>query len=374
MKEESNKIKKIKIAFCGGHHTSSLPLIDALLDDPKYQVIFIGRRKAFKDDKNDSLEFLDIKKRDIKFYDLKTSKFYGKSLGAVFKIIGGFFHAFYILVMENPKVIVSFGGYIAVPVVVSGFVLRKKIITHEQTVVTGMGNKFISLFADKILLTWENSLKFFNEKKCKVIGLPLRKALFDKPDLERFDSRNNLPTIYITCGKTGSHIINEFVLKNMVYLLSNYNIIHQSGDYSVTRDFDNLSSSYEDIKNQVPGKYYLNKFMYDQDVLDAFSFCDFVVSRSGAHTIYELLFFKKKSILIPIPWVSYNEQYLNAKIVFDTGLGLILDEESLNIDNFNVIAEKIIERREINYSEIEKIIKLDANKLFLNEISAQAAK
>lgn len=363
-------IDKTKIVFCGGHHTSSLPLIDVLLEHPEYEVIFIGRKRAFSDDRNDSLEFMDITRRNIKFYNLKTSRFFGKSLSAIIKIIGGFFHALYILIKENPKIIVSFGGYIAVPVVLSGFILRKKIITHEQTVVTGLGNKFISLFANKILVTWPNSVKFFNPSKTQVIGLPLRRSLFEKSQ-QMFKSTNSLPTIYVTCGKTGSHIINQFILENMNTLLKDFNIIHQSGDYSVTNDFSNLETVYSLIKEEVKGKYYLKKFMFDEEVLSAFSDSDFVISRSGAHTIYELLHFKKKAILIPIPWVSYNEQYLNAKILHNVGLGLILEEESLNIDNFMSYTKKILSRDSIENSEIDKIIKLDSTQLFIDEIKRQ---
>ena len=361
---------KLKIVFCGGHHTSSLPLIDVLLGTGEYELIFIGRKKAFSDDRNDSLEYLDIKKRDIKFYDLKTSKFYGKSLLTFFRIIGGFFHAFYILINENPRLIVSFGGYIAVPVVLAGFILRKKIITHEQTVVTGVGNKFISWFADRVLVTWPSSQKYFKESKTDVIGLPLRKVLFEKsPHL--FTSNNDLPTIYITCGKTGSHIINKFILENLNTLLNNFNIIHQSGDYSVTNDFTNLETVYNLIQDQVAGKYYLRKFMFDDEILSAFSDADFVVSRSGAHTIYELLHFKKKAILIPIPWVSFNEQYLNAKILHNAGLGLILEEENLNLDNFVSYTKKILSRKVDVSPEIEKLVNLNSTQLFIDEINRQ---
>jgi UDP-N-acetylglucosamine--N-acetylmuramyl-(pentapeptide) pyrophosphoryl-undecaprenol N-acetylglucosamine transferase len=363
-------LDKPKIVFCGGHHTSSLPLIDVLLEQGEYDLIFIGRKKAFSDDKNDSLEFLDISKRDIKFYNLKTSKFYGKSLISIFRIIGGFFHALSILIKENPRVIVSFGGYIAVPVVLAGFILRKKIITHEQTVVTGMGNKFISWFADKVLVTWPNSLKYFNKSKTEVIGLPLRKSLFEKsPHL--FKSDNKLPTVYITCGKTGSHIINQFILENLNTLLQSFNIIHQSGDYSVTNDFSNLETVYSLIKENVKGKYYLRKFMFDEEVLSAFTDADFVVSRSGAHTIYELLHFKKKSILVPIPWVSFNEQYLNAKILHNVGLGMILEEENFNLDNFLSYTKKILAREVAESAEIEKLVKLNSTQLFIDEIKRQ---
>ena len=366
MRKDLNK----KIVFCGGHHTSSLPLIDSLLESGEYELIFIGRRKAFQDDENDSLEFLDIIKRNIKFYNLKTSKFYKSSILSIFRIIGGFFHSFYILFKEKPNLIVSFGGYIAVPVVLAGFILRIKIITHEQTVVTGLGNKFISWFADSVLVSWPNSLKYFPEHKTKLVGLPLRNSLYGKSK-NLFKTTNNLPTIYITCGKTGSHKINEFILNNLQDLLNEFNIIHQSGDYSITNDFSNLEAVYELIKTKVKGKYFLHKFMFDEEVLSAFTDSDFVVSRSGAHTVYELLHFKKKAILIPIPWVSYNEQYLNARVLHDVGLGLILEEDNLNYDNFSSYTKKIMAKDSVNTSSIEKIVKLDSTKLFLDEINRQ---
>jgi len=365
---KNNIKKKITIAFCGGHHTSSLPIIDELLQSNDFNLIFIGRKKAFKDDKNDSLEYIDINERKLKFYDLKTSKFFKSNIFSIFKIIFGFFHAFYILLKDNVKLVVSFGGYIAVPVVIAAFILRRKIITHEQTVVVGLGNKFISYFADRVLLTWPSSLQFFDKKKSLVIGLPLRKSFFD---LSRnlFPIKNKLPTIFITCGKTGSHIINEFINENLEFLLTHFNLIHQSGDYSVTNDFSRLNTKYKQIEETAKGHYYLNKFLNEDEVNSAFSTCDFLISRSGAHTIYEILHFNKKAIMIPIPWVSQNEQYLNAKLVFDAGLGLILEENSLNLENFKTYVKRILSKDfKLKDQSIKEIINLKTTQKFINEI------
>jgi len=358
---------KPKIIICGGHHTSSLPLIDTMLSQEKYELVFVGRRKAFCDDKNDSLEFLDITQRKIKFYNLKTGKFYGKSFLSWFKVLYGFIDSLKILMIERPKLILSFGGYIAVPLVLVGFLLRIKIITHEQTVVTGLGNKVISFFADRVLVTWPSSLKFFPKNKTKIIGLPLRKSFFEKGG-DRFDINPKLPTIFVTCGKTGSHVINEFILKNLNELLQNFNLIHQAGDYSVTNDYSNLEMLKNSLGNKALGKYHLFKFMFESEVKSAFQTCDFLVSRSGAHTTYEILHFKTKAILIPISWVSHNEQYLNAKIVYDLGLGLILEEQALNWDNFLLYTKKIL-LKEIPDSTLKKeLVVKDSETMFLNEI------
>ncbi|NBO17293.1 MAG: hypothetical protein EBV07_00145 [Proteobacteria bacterium] len=95
----------------------------------------------------------------------------------------------------------------------------------------------------------------------------------------------------------------------------------------------------------------------------------FLISRSGAHTVYEILHFNKKAIMIPIPWVSQNEQYLNAKLVFDAGLGLILEESALNLDNFKIYAKKILSKDyTLTDKSIKEIINLKSTDKFINEI------
>ncbi|MFA5776508.1 MAG: glycosyltransferase, partial [Patescibacteria group bacterium] len=71
---------------------------------------------------------------------------------------------------------------------------------------------------------------------------------------------------------------------------------------------------------------------------------DLVVSRSGAHITGELLALKKPCLLIPIPWVSHNEQYENAKILVDTGLGTILPEDKLIQQNLADCVKTALEK------------------------------
>jgi UDP-N-acetylglucosamine--N-acetylmuramyl-(pentapeptide) pyrophosphoryl-undecaprenol N-acetylglucosamine transferase len=366
--------KKKKIAFCGGHHTSSLPIIDAILEKDTYDLIFIGRRNSFSDDKNDSLEYIDVQKRNLKFYELKAPKIIGKNIFQIFKIFGATFKAYQILKKENVSLVVSFGGYIAVPVAIASYFLGIKIITHEQTVVTGLGNKVIGYFANLILVTWPSSVKFFPLNKTKVIGLPLRQALYKKPQ-RIFNIINPLPTILITCGKTGSHKINKFILENLDILLEKFNIIHQSGDYSVTSDYQKLSDRYREIELQANknsnfmGQYFLKKFLTDEEVCSAFSICDVVVSRSGAHTVYEILHFQKRALLIPISNVSHNEQFLNANMIYEAGLGLVLPEDSLNLDNFNQFLHKLLNNTfYLKDKNLKVQVSTDSTGLFLNEI------
>lgn len=323
----------MKILITGGHHTSSLPIISKLkTKDPGIELVFVGRKYTDTARICESLEFKDISNLKIKFYDLNTGKFY-KSLNFrnILLIINGIFQSFYILITQKPNLILSFGGYIAVPVSFAAWVLGIPIFTHEQTVVTGYANKLISIFASKIFISWRASAKYFSPKKVIYSGLPLREEIFDSKMI--LDLNNQLPTIFVMGGKTGSHTINLLIKSNLPFLLSKYNVIHQTGNNADNNDFEKLKEEYKNFKH-LPGRYICKEFIFNEEIGSCYSVSDFVICRSGAHTIYELLVLKKKAILIPIPWVSHNEQYENARILQDLGLAIILDENSLSKDAF----------------------------------------
>jgi UDP-N-acetylglucosamine--N-acetylmuramyl-(pentapeptide) pyrophosphoryl-undecaprenol N-acetylglucosamine transferase len=65
---------------------------------------------------------------------------------------------------------------------------------------------------------------------------------------------------------------------------------------------------------------------------------DLYVGRGGALTIYELGLNRTPAIIIPIPWVTHNEQYNNALALQNLGLAEILPEGELSSD---VLFQKI---------------------------------
>ena len=86
------------------------------------------------------------------------------------------------------------------------------------------------------------------------------------------------------------------------------------------------------LNTQAITKYFLRKFIFEEEIGEAYNKAAVVVARAGAHTVAELLALYKKCVLIPIPWVSHNEQYENANILKEKGLAIILNEAGLNIE------------------------------------------
>lgn len=361
----------MKLVITGGHHTSALPVIKKLKEkDPNIEIFWIGHKHTLKGNKNETLEYIDIKNLEIPFFELKAGKFYKTyDISRLAKIPFGFLQAAYYLLKIKPDVILSFGGYLAVPVVIVGNFFGIKTFTHEQTVVSGYANKLISRFVDKIFISWEKSRKYFPEEKVILSGLPIRPEI-SQVNTNNFELNNSLPTVYITAGKTGSHVINATILKFLPDLLNSANLIHQCGDTSMYDDYNDLAKAYEQIKSNSPGKYYQRKFVLSDEIGEIFSKSDMLISRSGAHTISEILYLEKPALMIPIPWVSHNEQYENAKLISQLGLGEILNQDKLDTAFLELFKKMLsdLQNYKLSDTSARELIHLDSSTIIANTI------
>jgi UDP-N-acetylglucosamine--N-acetylmuramyl-(pentapeptide) pyrophosphoryl-undecaprenol N-acetylglucosamine transferase len=324
-----------RILITGGHLTPAIAVTEELQKRGFNNIIWVGTKYTHRNKSDNSAEYKTVEKLNIKFIHLQTGKLYRKwnritirdALYYLFMIPLGFINAFLINLKYKPDLIMSFGGYIALPIVFSAFVFRKKIITHEQTVVIGLANKIISSLANKVLVSWEQTLPK-DSKKHILTGNPIPKIFIDAYALPQEKLFNNdLQTIFITGGNQGSQVINKNLRSILPKLLANYNIIHQ---YGSDIDMIDFISSFNIDPNKYKGKYY--PYDYDSTIEHAkhMRFSDLVISRSGANTMSVLLYYKKIALLIPIPWSSNNEQNLNAKLLEESGLGVIINQYDLN--------------------------------------------
>lgn len=326
--------KKTKIALIGGHFTTAFAIKSELQDHGFENLIWIGSKYSQTLNKNYSLEYLSLRDdKSIKFIEFEAGKLWRKFTKKTL-IIGfynlllipiGFIKAISIILKEKPKLIISFGGYLALPIVVIGKVLGVKVLTHEQTVVSGLTNKIIAYFADRVCISWEESYKFFPKKKTVFTGLPIRRQLLDLGD-KKDNFNNNLPTLLVTAGNQGSNTINWRLLKILPQLLEKINIIHITGNSTLTQDYQTAL----EVKSKLPEKLQLHYIVFDVVKTKPYSnflnSANIILGRAGANTVVEILHTGKLAILIPIPWSSNNEQLLNAKVVEKTGLGLTVQQ------------------------------------------------
>lgn len=312
------------IVFTGGHHNSALEVAKSLKKEG-YQILWIGHKFTQRGDKSLSAEYQEITANKIRFVELKAGKFY-KKLDPIelIKICFSFLQSAYYLALNRPALIFSSGGYLSVPIVIVGWLFGIPSITHEQTVVAGWANKAISPFVKKILLTHESSKNNYPADKSVVVGLPLRSELLSSKYSKKFTPK----LLYITCGKQGSNVINQAVFPIIPKLVKHFTVVHQTGANTLTKDAER-ARRLKDKLGELKNRYIYGSYFFSEDAATYLRSSSLIVSRSGAHISYEFMVLNKKAVLIPIPWVSHNEQLLNAQLVAKETGSTILEEKDL---------------------------------------------
>lgn len=356
-----------KIVLTGGHLTPAVAIIEELQKNKEWQIYFIGRKFAFDQDKEPSFEYQTIKSMGVNFMDSSAIRLSKKlTFKNLYAAVIALFKALIYLNKINAEIILSFGGYVATPVLLAAIILKKPFILHEQTLRPGKSNLFFARFAVKILVSWKEALPFFPDKKTIFTGNPLRASFFKElndPALNFFSpDTKNLPLIYFTGGSTGSHQINLVVAECLNLLLVNYKVIHQCGQ-SYFNDYEMLKKVVQKLDPSLAKHYFLAKNLNSEETSAILKSADIIVGRAGANTIVEIALLGKIAILIPHPDSAYNEQEINAKKLAENGGAQILEEKNLNRDNLvnsinNLWKEKrYYQNKALEYKKTDEIQK-----------------
>lgn len=304
------------LIFTGGHHNSALE-VALRLQDLGWHIVWFGHRHTMLGDTANSAEYNEVTQTGIEFHDILAGKFYRTwNLIHLVRIPWGFIQTFMLLLkLRSVAGIVSFGGYIAVPTVISAWLLGIPSVTHEQTITAGWANTLIGRFCKKIAVSWPESAHYYPSDKVVITGLPIRHEL-----LTITNNPNKL--IFFFCGKQGSHAINLAVFAVLDELLKKYTIIHQVGSSTVHNDMQQAQTV------QHPN-YHPYAYMSVADVANFYSQATVVVGRAGAHTTYELAHLSIRCVLIPLPNSSHNEQLLQAQSLASVGQAVVLPQDQL---------------------------------------------
>jgi UDP-N-acetylglucosamine--N-acetylmuramyl-(pentapeptide) pyrophosphoryl-undecaprenol N-acetylglucosamine transferase len=333
----------VKILVTGGHLTPAISVIDAMKKDhPDWKIIFVGRNKAQEGINTEAEEEKTVKSRNIPFIRLTAGRLRGhielNSIISLLKIPVGLIQAVTICLKEKPALIVSFGGYVALPVVIAGYITGIPSVTHEQTLKPGLANRIISIFAAKICVSQKSVKKYFPAQKTVWTGIPLRESIYNPPERNEMEITDLRPIIYITGGATGSRSVNNLVYPIISKLIRKYMVVHQVGRTWISEAGKVRQSLRGDRRKYY--KYY--PYIDEKNHAWILYHSGLVISRAGANTVGELEYLKTPSILLPLPWSRGNEQLLNAEYLEKSGLSVCLDQNKISPDDLlNIVTNKI---------------------------------
>ncbi len=362
------KIRKKTVVITGGHSTGIALIEEIRKTHPQWEIAYLGRKHSFEGDKALSFESIELaKNKRVSFVPIITGrlqrKFTISTIPSLLKIPIGFIQSLILLAKIKPNITISFGGYISTPVVISSWLLKIPVITHEQTSSIGLANKINSVFARKIAVSFPNTLKDVSKNKGIYTGNLILDMTKNKTNpgslkwLEKYIIKAKKPIIYITGGKTGAQYINQLVEKTLFSLVKNFVVVHQTGGMEY--------SKYQTLKQK---NYFPISTLPILEQGWLLNNAKLVVSRGGANIIFELATIKKPAIIIPIPWSSGNEQLKNGRFLASTNLGICLDQEKLTPKIFLNTVNKL--DRDISAKKITGKTKMIRNgrKQLLNEI------
>jgi len=321
----------MRIVITGGHPGPALAVIDHIRTSyPDWKIYFVGTKNPLTDDKALSFEYKEIATRGLSFINLDTGKFDRanklKLILNSYKIARGYFKSLAILKRIKPDVVLSFGGYLAVPVAFGAKTLGIKILTHEQTFGVGFANRLIARIADRVLLSWEETKLVDPRWKSLVTGLPIRKSVINaKAQMDK----SKLPLILVMGGSQGAHFINQLIGNMLDDLLSVFRVVHQVGDSSAYDDYVTLNHKRKEMKQEIGDKYELYKHISTEKIGTYLELADIVISRAGINTMAELLYLQKKAVLIPLLESINPEQLVNARYYKETQLGTYLKQDEV---------------------------------------------
>ena len=243
-------------------------------------------------------------------FDALPSKWYHLPifvLNLIITLTKTFFH----LVARRPKKVISTGGYISIPVLLCARLLAIPIELYELNVEPGKAVSWLASSATELHTCFAQTQLYFPKKKCIKTAYPIRffdtTKQFSQKEADAllgFDQQKT--TFFIIGGSQGSAYVNRAIrhwVESNQHMHEHIQIIHQTGQ----REYKKMQAWYDQLN--IPAVV----FDFDQDIAAFYAAADVIVCRSGAGTLFEVLFFNKQCITIPLETEQNNHQLANAQ-------------------------------------------------------------
>jgi len=318
----NSKTLYVVAAGSGGHILPALTIAKRWLEqNPQGRVIFWGASGA--------LDHKIVAKTDFlsESISLKIGKFSLKRILLlpilIVQVLWAFFKSFLKAIKDRPEKIISTGGLISIPVCLGCKLAFVPVEIYEFNLDPGKAVKVLMPIASKIFIAFKNTIPLcklvgFNfAKKCELTHYPIRfsQDVFNVSKNEIIDKINekadkpfsmHRKTIFLLGGSQGSRMLNQALktfLEHNKNIHDQIQVIHQIGN-DISFDWRTF---YKDLSEPAV------LFSYDENIQNFYLLSDLVICRAGAGTLFELEFFQKRSVVVPLVADSTGHQVKNAQ-------------------------------------------------------------
>lgn len=234
----------------------------------------------------------------------------GSLLTTIWNTLHSLILSFFYLYKHKPEKIITTGGIVAIPTCIAGFILRIPITLYSLDALPGKAIQFLVPLATKIITCFESSQHYFPAHKCSVEPYPIKYRLSKIISKEAAHKNIGLSpdkkTLLILGGSQGSLFLNNCIKQFVNDASCNgetIQIIHQTGSTDAT-DWKNIYTE-KNITAHV--------FSYHPNLATLYTAADLIICRAGAGTLFEVKFFNKPCIIIPLKTNTTTHQVDNAR-------------------------------------------------------------
>ncbi|UFP06746.1 undecaprenyldiphospho-muramoylpentapeptide beta-N-acetylglucosaminyltransferase [Chlamydia pecorum] len=240
-------------------------------------------------------------------------------------ILAGYQHSLKVFREFEPDLVVGFGSYHSLPVVLAAARKGLPMFLHEQNVVPGKVNQLFSRFAKGVGVNFSTTAKRF--------PCPSREVFVARRTQKQHVQCSGSPRICVVGGSQGARILNQIVPRALCQLretFPNIHVHHIVGPMGEIRDVE-VCYTQGEISHCVKH--------FETHMLDVLISSDLVISRAGATILDELLWAKTPAIFIPYPG-AYGHQQANAQFFVENIRGgeMILETEL----NEKILVKKVM--------------------------------
>lgn len=237
-----------------------------------------------------------------------------KTLKGLSHLILGVKQSIAILKRYRPDVVVGFGSYFTVPILLAAKWLKIPIILHEANSIPGKANKWLAPLATTIAYHFPSTAAHFKQQSVEV-GLPLREgyhlnAISRDEALAYYRLQPDRQILLVCGGSQGARAINQLIQECLPVIRNlSLQVIHLTGDEKKAAELVAVYREYEISAVVKP---------FESQMQMAWRAASGFVGRSGASTMAEAVEFEVPGILIPYPHATDNHQEKNADFLVET--------------------------------------------------------
>lgn len=238
-----------------------------------------------------------------------------QALRLIYNTIRSCFKLLYYFICHRPNAVIATGGFITVPATYCARLLGIPVILYELNAVPGKAIALAARSADEVRICFTQTERLLPGANCMKVSYPIRffgesVQMSQLKALSQLNLSHTRKTITILGGSQGSDELNNLIQKFLYQhptLHKHIQIIHQTGNHNLQK----LQSFYSDLA--VPSI----TFSFCDNLAPHYAAADIIICRSGAGTLFEVLFFGKTCITVPLITNQNSHQVDNALAMSD---------------------------------------------------------